>query len=325
MQIQSAVKIFAKRFVKRVLNGYLKHERKLKDIRRYISSEEANSLIGDMLNSGKPFMVARFGSTELAAVKHYRKMKLNSSKMRRLGNISMEDASSLWPDKIMRSLENNSGFFPANPYNVGRFAELMIESMRSADLFGSWIDGEAYFKEELSAATICSLPDLEPYCSHNPWSQYLKGKNVLVIHPFAKTIHHQFSQNRECLFDDPLVLPDFHLKTLTAVQSIAGNRPAEHKDWFSALNAMFTDALDFDADVVILGCGAYGFPLAAMLKSAGKQVIHLGGATQILFGIKGHRWSTHSIISKLFNEKWTNPSEEERPKGAENVENACYW
>ena len=320
MQMQSAIKIFAKRFIKRALNGYSKHERKLKDISPYISSDEASSLIGDMLNSGKPFMAARFGSTELGAVKHYRKMQLNSSKMRRLG-----DSSSLWPDKILKPLENNAGFFPADAYNAGRFAELMIESMRAVDLLGSWVDGEAYFKEELSAATICSLPDLEPYYSNNPWSQYLKAKNVLVIHPFAKTIHHQFSQNREYLFDDPLVLPDFHLETLTAVQSIAGNRPAEHKDWFSALNAMFTDALDFDADVVILGCGAYGFPLAAMLKDAGKQVIHLGGATQILFGIKGHRWSTHPIISTLFNEKWVTPSEEERPKGAENVENACYW
>lgn len=293
------------------------HERKLKDIRPYISSDEANSLIGDMLNSGKPFMAARFGNIELNAVKHYRKMRC-------LPNISGE-ASSLWPDQILRSLVNNAGFFSADAYNVGRFAELMIESMRAVDLLGSWVDGEAYFKEELSAARICSLANLEPYYSKNPWSQYLKGRNVLVIHPFSKTIDHQFSQNREYLFDNPLVLPDFHLETLTAVQSIAGNCPAEHKDWFSALNAMFTDALDFDADVVVLGCGAYGFPLAAMLKNAGKQVIHLGGATQILFGIKGRRWSTHPVISTLFNEKWTTPSEKEKPKGAENVENACYW
>ena len=71
---------------------------------------------------------------------------------------------------------------------------------------------------------------------------------------------------------------------------------------------MFTDALVFDADIVILGCGAYGFPLAAMLKNAGKQVIHLGRATQILFGIKGNRWNAHPVISKLFNEKWSTPS-----------------
>jgi threonine dehydrogenase-like Zn-dependent dehydrogenase len=31
-----------------------------------------------------------------------------------------------------------------------------------------------------------------------------------------------------------------------------------------------------DFDVAILGCGAYGLPLAAAIKGMGKQAIHLG-------------------------------------------------
>ena len=45
--------------------------------------------------------------------------------------------------------------------------------------------------------------------------------------------------------------------------------------------------MKFDFDVALIGCGAYGFPLAAKLKTAGKQAIHLGGVLQALFGIKG--------------------------------------
>ena len=56
-------------------------------------------------------------------------------------------------------------------------------------------------------------------------------------------------------------------------------------------------------DVAIIGCGAYGMPLAAMLKQAGKQAIHLGGATQLLFGIKGKRWEEIKTIPHLIDPK----------------------
>lgn len=34
-----------------------------------------------------------------------------------------------------------------------------------------------------------------------------------------------------------------------------------------------------DFDVCIIGCGAYGLPLAAFVKRMGKQAIHLAGGT----------------------------------------------
>ena len=78
-------------------------------------------------------------------------------------------------------------------------------------------------------------------------------------------------------------------------------------------------------DVAILGCGAYGFPLAAHVKRLGKQSVHLGGATQILFGIKGRRWDTHDVISGLYNDYWVRPLPSETPAGHQSVEEGCYW
>ena len=80
-----------------------------------------------------------------------------------------------------------------------------------------------------------------------------------------------------------------------------------------------------DFDVAIIGCGAYGFPLAAKVKDMGKVAIHLGGATQILFGIKGARWDLNQKINRWYNEAWTRPSESDKPKNAAAVESACYW
>ena len=50
-----------------------------------------------------------------------------------------------------------------------------------------------------------------------------------------------------------------------------------------------------------------------------------GGATQILFGIRGKRWDADARISRLYNEWWVRPAPEERVAGADRVENACYW
>ena len=58
--------------------------------------------------------------------------------------------------------------------------------------------------------------------------------------------------------------------------------------------------------------------------------MHLGGATQLLFGIRGKRWEDENYnkqynYSALMNEYWVRPSEDEIPDGAKKVEGACYW
>jgi glycerol-3-phosphate dehydrogenase len=78
-------------------------------------------------------------------------------------------------------------------------------------------------------------------------------------------------------------------------------------------------------DVAIIGCGAYGFPLAAHVKRIGKKAVHMGGATQILFGIKGARWNNHDFISFLYNEYWTAPNKQETPTKHKDIEGGCYW
>ena len=115
--------------------------------------------------------------------------------------------------------------------------------------------------------------------------------------------------------------------TLKAIQTLCGEKDERFGTWFDALDYMYKEAMKIDFDIAIIGCGAYGMPLAAMLKKAGKQAIHLGGATQLLFGIKGRRWEENypSKIATFFNEYWVYPAESEKPKNASTVEMGCYW
>lgn len=45
----------------------------------------------------------------------------------------------------------------------------------------------------------------------------------------------------------------------------------------------------------------------------------------MLFGIKGRRWDLKEISRELYNGNWTRPDESEKPAGAIEVENGCYW
>jgi hypothetical protein len=200
----------------------------------------------------------------------------------------------------------------------------MMDAMPQVDLLGSWVPGENQFARELATARVCPLADLEPYYHGRPWSRVLAGRRVLVVHPFEDTIRSQYSRHRTDLFDNAEVLPSFELLSLRAVQSSALN-PTRFGSWFEALDAMTEQAGAMKFDIAIVGCGAYGFPLAARIKAMGRQVVHLGGATQYLFGIRSRRGEKMPEIARFFNAHWVRPSSGETPVHAELVEGACYW
>lgn len=284
-----------------------------------ITGQAASDLIKQKLLSGKPAMIARFGSGELTAalVFHFAQLP-ESSALKAWRYIRGDYPKFWWGRTLSRGLTRNAGFFPANETLYDRFASLLIDDMQYVDVLGSWLKGERVFTQQLLSATKVSLEDLPPYHHANPWSEALAGKTVLVIHPFTKSIQAQYKK-RSLLFEDPRVLPEFELKTITAVQSIAYNTSSVYTTWFDALDHMCDQMMHIEFDVAIIGCGAYGFPLAAFAKRLGKQAIHLGGATQLLFGINGKRWGD------IGNEHWVRPLPEEQPQGFEKIEGGCYW
>lgn len=281
--------------------------------KKILSIEDGNKRIYELLANDAPCMIARFGAVEMRMVTEYQKTKIGLSR-----SISKD---------AMNQLCECAGFFPNDSELMIKFSEEMMKDMHCLDMLGVWnVSMEEYNILANAAQTdITHLVSLEPwYCDKLPWSKALGGKKVLVIHPFAETIKKQYKKG-ELLFPNTDILPSFELHTLKAVQTIAGQKDERFSTWFEALNYMYNEAMKIDFDVAILGCGAYGFPLAAMLKKAGKKVVHLGGATQLLFGIKGKRWDDMPQISKLYNENWVRPDASETPEKSKNVENGCYW
>ena len=288
------------------------------------SGEEASLLIYNKLMATEPCMIARFGSVELDCIRFY-KIRKQSILHRYWKFINQEINSLEWPDGVTSTMGNNAGFFPVTPQSLSSFSEMMLRETKHLDILGSWLENENKLKAELKAVQIVRLKDLKPFVHSNPWTKALKGKKVLVIHPFTESISAQYKK-RTLIFTDENLLPEFDLITYKPVQSIAGNHEAyPYKDWFEALEFMQRDIEKIDFDIAILGCGAYGFPLASFIKNIGKKSVHLGGVTQILFGIIGKRWEEEFDLSNLINEHWVRPALNERPSNFRNVEDGCYW
>lgn len=270
----------------------------------YIHQDGADVIYNELCKN-KPSLICRYGSLELGIMGQFMRKKTNK--------LHFENTEYLY---------TNAGFFPINDYMLSRFSSEMIEITKDIDVLGIH-----YYDEEFEA--------VEKYCpniklveipaiisiSEKPWTRYLKDKKVLVIHPFAETIKSQYKK-RHLLFNNLETLPDFDLKIIKAVQSIADEKDdLPFKTWFEALDYMKEQIKITDFDVALIGAGAYGMFLAHYCKTLGKKAIHVGGATQILFGIKGKRWDN----SGFYNEHWVRPSESELPKGYQKVENGCYW
>jgi hypothetical protein len=282
--------------------------------RAIVSLGEGNALIRRALTAGRPFAAGRAGTVELDCVTHY-------LEHRRGGE------SSDYPDSIVFHMGNNAGFFPVTAENLDGFVKEYLDAVSVLDAIAVWFNpGESDLAREFCPeAELIPLRSLEPYYHRDPWSAELAGKRILAIHPFAESIAENYAERRSLLFEDPHVLPAFDLHVLKAVQSIAGEQ-TRFASWFEALKHMKSEMEAVEFDVCIVGAGAYGLPLAAHAKAMGKVAIHMGGATQVLFGIRGRRWDDHEIISRLYNEHWTSPKPSETPRNFRQVEDGgAYW
>lgn len=281
--------------------------------KKVLSNFEVNAVIAQRIKEGNPFCAGRFGATELFCSSMF-EFDVSGKK-----------------NKAMNQLVNWSGFFPNDSYMGDQFNAVIKDSVKELDVLGIWnLRYEDYYvkKNARNNVKLTYLYNLEPWtCPEQPWSSALSDKKVLVIHPFEESIKSQYKK-RDAIFHGTGILPEFKLKTLKAVQTIAGVRDDRFLSWFDALKWMYERAMEIDFDIAIIGCGAYGLPLAAKIKSAGKQAIHLGGATQLLFGIKGKRWDEEedkAYARAFYNDSWVYPLTSEKPENADVVENGCYW
>ena len=321
----------------------VKHAYRLASKKTFLSPEcdcnrqSSNDKIYNLLSIGKPCMISRFGTTEINCINNY--LCIHSSRpflQKCFDYITDYTHTPWWNQEHFKIMSIYSGIFPSCQDIAERFSERYLQDIPEIDLLGCYQYLEKFMPTKKEVIKV-QLEMLYPFFVERPWTRYLKGKKVLVIHPFEDTIRMQY-EKRHLLFDNADILPNFDLITLKAVQSVAGSQ-TKFETWFEALAYMENKIRQIDFDICIIGCGAYGLPLAAFVKRLGKQAIHLAGGTQLLFGILGKRWveqyknvwhyrpgiDININYRPLFNEYWIYPLDSDTPQNAKLVENACYW
>jgi hypothetical protein len=277
----AGIKLF-KRWKREVIdNVYELRYRKYETIicRNSLSYLEAQDFIRDGLNSDKPFFAGRLGAVEC-------RVCWNSA---RAGF-----ASTGHNKKLIWRASNNAGISHLDDSALDRFSSIYLAALPYADLIGTWPVAGMFpllWKYASPRTQYTERGCLEPWAAYREdrgsWTLGLTGKRVLVINPFSKTVAAQFAR-RQDIKTIRHILPDFELLTHRPPVTLGGWN--NEKTWVGNLHALMNEVAQLQFDVAIIGCGAYGLPLGAFIKQLGRKAIHLGGVTQLLFGVRGKWW-----------------------------------
>lgn len=236
-------------------------------------------------------------------------------------------------------LENNAGIFPATNTEIfSRWCSESIQATEEADvLVTGWYEPlnaieQVAIKEWKSNAIQIPLRSLEPYYVEqgDQWTKLLAGHKVSVVSCFTLTASKQVLKLKD-IWGTLGVLPEnVHWQWVQTGHPPSVARgfnewPSHIQSSYDAIEYVVSEVVNQGSRFALIGCGGIGMPIARRLKERGVIAIVLGGAIQVLFGIKGRRWATHSIISRFWNEHWVYPDTEEKPGGSKYIEGGCYW
>jgi hypothetical protein len=266
-----------------------------------LSGQEGNDLIMDYIKNGKSFGLSRIGIGEIKIIHN----KINNC-------LSYHDLASIQAGGVR---EDSYEFF---------FDEY-INALKNSDINAYWVGIESHEQNVLlNSVSPNSIKVMhravEPYYFDNPWSNALLNKKVLIINPFTDSIQIQYPHLNK-IWGDKNIMPNFELLTIKSKFLFDNNSPS----WKDVLNDMKQQISEMDFDIALLGCSLYGLPLVSYIKDMGKSAIYVGGALQLLFGIKGKRWDSHDEISKMYNDYWVRPLNSEIPSNYVGLDGGTYW
>ncbi len=280
------LKPFIKRSKRRIINAIknpiddLRFGRFEREIRkRELSGLEANAFIFEAIGGNAPFLAGRMGTVECGICWNLARARFHNYRH-----------SIKWKLHAPR----NAGISLKDDESLNQFGAIYTGTIPFLDLAHFWEPTMPPMLHKFGAPGLrVTAGGLEPWIALRtggvPWTRALEGQHVLVVHPFAGSIRKQYAARHEisAIRD---VLPSFELDTLMPPITHAGEDNG--RTWMQNLQALMAETANRQFDVAIIGCGSYGLPLGAFIKQLGRKAVHLGGATQILFGIRGARWDS---------------------------------
>jgi hypothetical protein len=264
-----------------------------------------NLRVKQVILAGKPAAMGKIGSLEAEAVECFL-------------------AGTDYPQILRKQMFVNVGLHPADRTNLDPFCEAYLRAADQIDLLAAWGNpGERAIIDRVGPRPLVRLKAFESWLYDEPWSQALAGKKVVLVTPFARSAEAQFARRSE-IWLDPTVLPELDLRVVKMPLS-PGLVPPTEKIWQERYQSLVDQIERAPYDVLLVGAGGISLLLAAYAKGRGKIGFHLGGHTQILFGITGRRWDKDQALARRQKAGWVRPTGDEAPPTVMQVEQGSYW
>jgi hypothetical protein len=243
----------------------------------------------------------------------------------------------LLTQRELLELENNAGIHTTSEESLKEYATELVHAYDACSLIGEWPTtgevfqatgvGQQFIQRRTPAIPKCSALSLEPYYippTDLSWMSALKGKRILVLHPFVNTLQKQVEHLRE-LYPSCDWLEGCHFEFVRPPVTLAGNH--QQQDWKSHYDSCVQQLRALPPfDIALVGAGGYGMLLSHFIfRELRSSVIYVGGALQLFFGVIGKRWFTNPKVMALVNDHWTRPVKEDQPASYQKVERGCYW
>lgn len=251
-----------------------------------------------------------------------------------------------YPARLKETMARNAGVWPATEESLDAWGAAYASALGDLNgLAAGWWEPYRNVEASLLAhlapqAFTTPLRSLEPYYVEpaRRWTRHLAGRTVAVVTSFGATVERQVDMPDAAgriwaSVEDPgSILPPTTTWRAVRTYYSPALAPDGHAGWPPAVRN-WQEAVDWTvgrvkatgATVAIIGCGGLGMLIGAKLRAVGMSAFVLGGATQVLFGIRGARWANHGVIAGFWNKWWVWPDATETPNSAVTVEGGCYW
>lgn len=267
------------------------------------NSNYINYAIKKSINESMPFSIGKIGNVEAVNLENF------------LNGIYRVKGIELYV---------NAGIFVKNDSDFIDWSEKIIASILNQNYLLDWkLEDKPKLKKLVQKQKkFKNFKGLEPFdLGSNGWHYSLEDKKLLCISPFSKSVIKQ-SNIFDKLWKNASIS---EVKTVSTPHSdaITNNNPTP---WKEKLEKILNEIHKSSFDVATVGCGGLSLIICDEIKKMGKTAIHLGGANQILFGIKGRRWDKNFKNYEWYGTKyWIRPLQEETPVNKNLIEKGAYW
>jgi hypothetical protein len=265
------------------------------------------------IHDGTPFLMGRITDIELRTA------------------FDLRHGNPIKQDQI--DLENNAGIHLQNMISLNIYVQRFIQAYEHCTHIAEWEKdgamyravghGQEWISKRTPRAITFDARNLEPYYFKDSWMSALKGKRILIVHPFASSFQKQTSKFAD-LFPNRSWFEDCTFVFVKPPMTMAGNHGG--KDWQEHLDEFLPKIQCVTFDIALVAAGGYGMLIADHIyTNLNRSAIYVGGALQLFFGVIGKRWFDNKEIVSLVNDHWIRPAQEERPLHHTKVEKGCYW